>query len=210
MFAGDDGDGGDTKVNQGSSSTGDQSTAAIRACLAAVVRETQERDVAVLSSEYSEANSMVMVGVGAKRAPWRCLSSNDGKVAEIMFAGDDGDGGDGAAPVPNFERPVGGVMPAGSGFTATGQISCVRERDAASAMCDFGVIREGGGKGSITVFWPDGGNRVIFFKGNKPSSYDQSEADGGAQMTVDENNGMFSVRIGDQRFELFEAIMTGG
>jgi hypothetical protein len=29
-------------------------------------------------------------------------------------------------------------------------------------------------------------------------------------MTVDENNGMFSVRIGDQRFELFEAIMTGG
>jgi hypothetical protein len=77
-------------------------------------------------------------------------------------------------------------------------------------MCDFGVIREGGGKGSITVFWPVGGNRVIFFKGNKPSSYDQSEADGGAQMTVDENNGMFSVRIGDQRFELFEAIMTGG
>jgi hypothetical protein len=210
MFAGDDGDGGDSAAKGSVPATDDLSATAIRACLAAVARETQERDVAVLSSEYSEANSVVMVGVGAKRAPWRCLSSNAGEIAEIMFAGDDGDGGDGAAPVPNFERPVGGVMPAGSGFTATGQISCVRERDAASAMCDFGVIREGGGKGSITVFWPVGGNRVIFFKGNKPSSYDQSEADGGAQMTVDENNGMFSVRIGDQRFELFEAIMTGG
>jgi carbamoylphosphate synthase small subunit len=95
MFAGDDGDGGD--ASQSSSSTDDQSAAAIRACLAAVAEETQQRDVAVLSSEYSEANSVVMVGVGAKRAPWRCLSSNDGKVAEIMFAGDDGDGGDSAA-----------------------------------------------------------------------------------------------------------------
>jgi hypothetical protein len=32
----------------------------------------------------------VMVGVGADRAPWRCLASNDVVVAEIMFAGKDG------------------------------------------------------------------------------------------------------------------------
>jgi hypothetical protein len=98
----------------------------------------------------------------------------------------------------------------GTDFNATGQIPCVREAGQPMGQCDFGVKREGGGKGWITVFWPDGGNRVIFFEMNKPSSYDQSEADGGAKMTVDENNGIFNVKIGDQRFELFEAIMAGG
>jgi hypothetical protein len=102
------------------------------------------------------------------------------------------------------------ALVAGTDFNATGQIPCAREAGQPMRQCDFGVKREGGGKGSITVFWPDGGNRVIFFEGNRPSSYDKSEADGGAKMTVDENNGIFNVKIGDQRFELFEAIMAGG
>jgi len=38
-------------------------------CLKAVSEKTGESDVAVLSSEYSEANSLVMVGVGPQRAP---------------------------------------------------------------------------------------------------------------------------------------------
>ena len=61
-----------------------------QACLAAVSRETREPDVTILSSEFSQANSLVMVGVGAQRAPWRCLVSNAGKVAEISFAGSEG------------------------------------------------------------------------------------------------------------------------
>jgi hypothetical protein len=98
----------------------------------------------------------------------------------------------------------------GTDFNATGQVPCARDAGQPMVQCKFGVKREGGGKGSITVFWPDGGNRVIFFERNKPSSYDQSEADGGAKMTVDDDNGIFNVKIGDQRFELFEAIMAGG
>ncbi len=60
------------------------------ACLKAVAEQTGESDVAVLSSEYSEANSLVMVGVGPNRAPWRCLVSNDGVVAEITSQTDEG------------------------------------------------------------------------------------------------------------------------
>lgn len=37
-----------------------------------------------------QANSRVTVGVGAQRAPRRCLGSNDGIVAEVTFTGDDG------------------------------------------------------------------------------------------------------------------------
>ena len=37
------------------------------------------------------------VGVGANRAPWRCLVSNDGVVQEVMFTGDDSAGVDQSA-----------------------------------------------------------------------------------------------------------------
>ncbi len=98
----------------------------------------------------------------------------------------------------------------GTDFHATGSIPCARSAGQPMTECQFGVTRERGASGMITVMWPDGGNRVIFYKNNTPSSYDQSEADGGARMTVDNDNGLFKVRIGDQRFEIFEAMMTGG
>ncbi len=71
-------------------SRSDVSDAAQQACLSAVSNETNEGDVAVLSTEFSEANSLVMVGVGAQRAPWRCLVSNDGAVQEVSFSGSEG------------------------------------------------------------------------------------------------------------------------
>jgi len=70
----------------------DTTTVTNNACLAAARAETNESDVTVVSNEFSEANTIVMLGVGASRAPWKCLVSNDGKVEEIFFAGDDGDG----------------------------------------------------------------------------------------------------------------------
>ena len=75
----------ETAAPQASSSSKTES-----ACLKAVSEQTGESDVAVLSSEYSEANSLVMVGVGPQRAPWRCLVSNDGVVAEVTSQTDEG------------------------------------------------------------------------------------------------------------------------
>jgi hypothetical protein len=74
----------------------------------------------------------------------------------------------------------------------------------------FGVIRKGNGNGSITVFWPDGGNRVIFFDDGTPSYYDQSQADGGAKMRVGKSSDLHTAKIGDQRFEIPDAVITGG
>ena len=70
----------------------DTETVTNDACLAAVKKETNESDLAVISNEFSEANTLVMVGVGANRAPWRCLVSNSGEVAEVMFEGSDSGG----------------------------------------------------------------------------------------------------------------------
>lgn len=61
-----------------------------QACLAAVSRESNNGEVTVLNSEFSQANTLVMIGVGSQRAPWRCLVSNSGVVQEVMFAGSEG------------------------------------------------------------------------------------------------------------------------
>jgi len=60
-----------------------------QACLAAVSRETNNGDVVLQSEETSEANTLVMVGVGPQRAPWKCLAK-DGAVAEVMSMTDEG------------------------------------------------------------------------------------------------------------------------
>ena len=46
--------------------------------------------VTVVGTEYSEANVAVYMRVGANGAPWRCLVSNDGSGAELMFLGSEG------------------------------------------------------------------------------------------------------------------------
>ena len=81
---------GDTVEEQPAASSSTVSQAAIDACLAAVTAQTSGGDLDVLSTEFSEANSVVMIGVGPERAPWKCLVSNDGQVAEMSFAGDEG------------------------------------------------------------------------------------------------------------------------
>ncbi len=74
----------------GSSASRQATSAAESACLAAVNRNYggKVNSVRVASSEYSEANSLVMVdavGVrgGSTTERWRCLVSNDGAVQEL-------------------------------------------------------------------------------------------------------------------------------
>ena len=61
-----------------------------QACLAAVSNKANNGEVTVLNSEFSQANTVVTIGVGPDRAPWRCLVSNSGVVQEVMFAGSEG------------------------------------------------------------------------------------------------------------------------
>ena len=60
-----------------------------QACVQAVSHEANNGDVVTLSVETSEANSIVMVGVGPNRAPWKCLASG-GVIAEVMSMKDEG------------------------------------------------------------------------------------------------------------------------
>lgn len=99
---------------------------------------------------------------------------------------------------------------AGTNFNATGEVPCARYPGQPMGACKFGVERNGPGKAVVTIFWQDAGNRVIFFEGNKPVRFDKSQADGDVGMTYKMNADLFIVTIGDQRFEIPDAVINGG
>ncbi len=74
----------------GSSSATSEVTPAQQACLRDVANTTNNSQVVVLSSAFSEAGTQVTVGVGEDRAPWNCIAYSDGATAGIEFLGDEG------------------------------------------------------------------------------------------------------------------------
>lgn len=150
---------------------------------------------------------------------WCRVATTSGSAIEAWAAGDflfESSGTAGAVtqlpdmvPVPSG----GDALVPGTPYNATGMISCVRNADAPMQDCAFGVIRTqaGSGNGSVTIDWPDGGSRVIFFEGGNPISFDQSQADQGLQMTSTiADNGMIIVMIGEERFEIPDSVIWGG
>lgn len=98
----------------------------------------------------------------------------------------------------------------GTSFHAVGMIDCVRDADAPQQSCAFGVTRESNGNGAVTIEWPEGGSRVIFFQAGIPVSYDKSQADQGREMTVARDGDNSIVFIGQERFSIPDAIIWGG
>lgn len=65
-------------------------TLAEQGCLRDVTRTTNNGDVVLLSSSFSQAGTEVIVGVGPQRARWRCIGYEDGTTADIMSLTDEG------------------------------------------------------------------------------------------------------------------------
>lgn len=65
-------------------------TLAEQACLRDVTRTTNNPDVMLLDSSFSQAGTEVIVGVGPQRARWRCIGYEDGTTAGIMSMTNEG------------------------------------------------------------------------------------------------------------------------
>lgn len=59
-------------------------------CLRDVSRTTNNGDVAIMSSTFSQAGTTVIVGVGPDRARWECIGYEDGTTAGIMSLTNEG------------------------------------------------------------------------------------------------------------------------
>lgn len=107
-------------------------------------------------------------------------------------------------------QPAADARVPGTAFHATGNLPCARDRGQPIGQCRFGVERTGHGNAAVTIFWPNGGSRVLFFEAGAPAGFDRSQADGDSRMVVKHESDLFQISIGHQRFEIVEAIVVGG
>ena len=101
------------------------------------------------------------------------------------------------------------ALVAGTDFHATGEIPCSMGGGQPTTQCRFGVRREGNGGGSVTVWRPDRRTRTIFFENGRATGYDESQADPGEFRATREGD-VITVHIGNERYEIVDAIIFGG
>ena len=82
--------GGGVSLTQNPSSSSSAPSRAEQACLAAVSMQTNNGDVTVLSSEFSQAGTSVKIGVGPQRAQWSCTAYSDGSTSNIQSLTNEG------------------------------------------------------------------------------------------------------------------------
>lgn len=107
--------------------------------------------------------------------------------------------------------PDDSALRAGQGkFDATGKIPCAQYSGQPMMQCEFGVARAGGGYSTVVVNKPDGRTRAIFFRMGKPIGSDTSEADGYAELSSSKEKDLNFIRIGNERYEIPDAVILGG
>lgn len=109
-----------------------------------------------------------------------------------------------AAGVSSSER-------AGAGqFDATGRIACAQVTGQPTGQCEFGVAREGNGNATVIVTMLDGRKRAIFFQNGAPVGADTSQADGYGEFSATKESDLNFIRVGDERYEIPDAVVFGG
>lgn len=107
--------------------------------------------------------------------------------------------------------PDDSALRAGQGkFDAMGKIPCAQHKGQPMGQCEFGVARAGGGYATVVIKKPDGRSRLIFFRMGKPIGADTSEADSSGKFSASKESDLHSIRVGDERYEIPDAVIFGG
>ncbi len=115
---------------------------------------------------------------------------------------------------PDGSVPTGpdtSALRAGQGeFDATGRIGCAQYAGQPTTQCEFGVARAGGGYATVVVTKPDGTTRAVYFMMGTAIGADTSEADGYGEFRANREADLTTVRVGDERYEIPDAVIYGG
>ena len=107
--------------------------------------------------------------------------------------------------------PDDSALRAGQGqFDAIGPLPCAQHAGQPMGQCEFGVARSGGGYATVVVKRPDGHQRIIFFRMGRPIGADTSQADGYPEFRATKEGDLNLIRIGDERYEIPDAVVLGG
>jgi hypothetical protein len=123
---------------------------------------------------------------------------------------------DGLAPAVSPDGAVAtgpddSALRAGRGdFDATGRIPCASQAGQPMGACDFAVARACGGWATVVVTRPDGRPRVITFANGRAIGAGTSEADPGGPFRATREADLHTIRLGDERYEIPDAVVLGG
>jgi heat shock protein HslJ len=107
--------------------------------------------------------------------------------------------------------PDDSALRAGQGnFDATGTIPCAQYAGQPMNECKFGVARAGGGYATVVITKPDGRTRAIYFRMGKALGADTSEADHPGRFGATREADLNIIRIGNERYEIPDAVVLGG
>ena len=76
--------------------------------------------------------------------------------------------------------------------------------------CEFGVARKGGGSATVVITKLDGAKRAIFFRLGIATGADTSQADGYPEFRATKEKDLHMIRVGDERYEIPDAVVLGG
>ncbi|EDY38948.1 conserved domain protein [Cyanobium sp. PCC 7001] len=107
------------------------------------------------------------------------------------------------------------ALRAGQGdFDASGELPCRLESGQASdqptGRCGFQVARAGGGYATVVISLPDGRERTVYFRMGQAIGNAVSEADRTGPFQASREGDLTRVRIGDERYEIPDAVVLGG
>ena len=102
---------------------------------------------------------------------------------------------------------------ANSGYHATGIIPCVMKAAQPMGRCEFGVRRQGGGTGIVTITRPDRSTLYVVYENGAIISAGgdasfTAESDGESFQTSREAN-LQHLSVGDERYEIPDAVIYG-
>lgn len=116
-------------------------------------------------------------------------------------------GPDGSTPA----GPDDSALRAGQGqFDATGPIPCATAPTQPMGQCSFGVARASGGYATVAITLPDGRTRMIYFALGQAIGAGYSEADPTGPFSATRDGDLTTIRLGDERYEIPDAVPLGG
>lgn len=103
------------------------------------------------------------------------------------------------------------ALRAGQGvFDAKGMIPCAQSPGQPMGQCEFGVARAGGGYATVVVKRPTGPGRAIYFRMGIPIGANTSQAEGYPEFRATRERDLNRISIGDERYEIPDAVILGG
>lgn len=107
--------------------------------------------------------------------------------------------------------PDNSALRAGQGdFDATGPVPCSKQPAGPMAQCQMGVARAGGGFATVVVTHPDGKKRALYFANGVAIGADTSEADYTGPFEAKRRMDSHDIKVGNERYEIVDAVIFGG